>query len=143
MNATLLLCDFAQPSPDGKITMVGAGWTFIGPDPTPMSVAAIVEVPLDETNYPHTFRLHLRDTDGTTVLDPEGNEVGTNGQFDTGRPPGVPAGVPMTMPIAVNVGPLPLAPATRYVWELTLDDNEDEKWQVAFNTRPSQMRAAS
>jgi hypothetical protein len=39
LNVTLVLADYAVVS-DGKLTIVGGGWSITGPDPAPSAVAA-------------------------------------------------------------------------------------------------------
>lgn len=137
MKAILLLGDYAAVA-DGKLTIVGAGWSLMGPDPCPSAVALLLDVPWDQTNQPHHFSVDLNDGDGNAFTDPNGNPVQFGGEFEVGRPPGLPTGTSITVPLAVNIGPLPLTPGSRYVWELTVDDESDEDWRVAFNVRPEQ-----
>lgn len=135
VNAHLLLGDYAFTH-DGKLTVNGIGWTFTGPDPIPSAIGLVIEVAWDQTNRKHTWSLALKDTDGNPVTDPAGNPLQFGGTFEAGRPPGHPAGTPINVCQALNFGPLPVQPGSRYVWELTIDGDEGDAWQVGFNVRP-------
>ncbi|MGH8545168.1 MAG: DUF6941 family protein [Gammaproteobacteria bacterium] len=135
IRAHIMLGDYAAVF-DGKLTIVGAGWNFTGPDPTPSAIGLMFHVPWDQTNRRHTWSLVLRDGDGNVLTDDAGNALQLGGTFEAGRPPGHPAGTSIPMAQAINVGPLPLVPGSRYVWELTIDDEGDEEWTAAFSVRP-------
>lgn len=140
MKVTLLLADFAQVA-EGKLTVVGAGWSAIGPAPSPFAIAMIFEVPWDRTNEHHRFRLELVDLDGNPVMvdTPRGDEpLFIEGGFEVGRPPGIKRGTPINFPAALNMGPQPLPPGGRYEWRLTVNDESDEDWRLSFTTRPGQ-----
>lgn len=134
MNATMMLADSAQVE-NGKLFILGGGWTFTGPGPSPMAVAAVAEVPWDEANTRHKFTLMLLDEDGHGVElpTPTGMQsVMVEGEFEVGRPPGTPVGSDMNFPIAINFGALPLDPGRRYVWSLQI---AEQVWQKTFTTR--------
>ena len=50
--------------------------------------------------------------------------------FEVGRPVGMRPGTPITAPFALNLGPQPLIPGTRYEWRLTVDGETREDWRV-------------
>ncbi len=134
----MLLCDSAQVA-EGKLYILGGGWSLTGPDPTPSALALKLEVDWHEADQPHHWELFLEDADGhpVTVPGPEGAQpVEVRGDFQVGRPPGIPQGSPVDLPLAVNVGPLPLAPGTRYSWRLVVDGHGSDDWAVSFTTRP-------
>lgn len=140
MKVTLMLADSAQ-AVEGKLYILGGGWSMVGPEPTPMAIAMKLEVPWDETNRRHTWKLELLDSDGGPVplpgdADETGIEIG--GEFEVGRPVGVKPGTPIDLPLAINLSALPLEPDGRYVWKLWIDGREDEDWQLAFSTRPAE-----
>jgi hypothetical protein len=139
VKAVLLLADAAQVA-DGKLYLLGAGWSVTGPGPMPSAVAVKIEVPWTETNVPHHFDLELLTEDGgpVTVPSPDGqpHPVQAGGDFEVGRPPGLRPGTPIDMPLAVSIGPLPLPPDRRFTWRLTIDGQSHEDWQASFNTRP-------
>jgi hypothetical protein len=133
-NVTLMLADYACVASQ-KLTAVGAGWTVTGPIPTPSALAALIDVPWTETNTPHHVSFSLTDADGAPVLNHDGQPIRVETDFEVGRPPGVPAGTSIPVPLAVNVGPIPLRPGSRYVWEFTLDGDSKEGWRLPFFTR--------
>ena len=138
MKVTLLLADSAQVA-DGKLYVLGGGWSLIGPQPSPFGIAIKVEVPWDQANSEHTWELALMTADGEPAR-PQGSPDGADaikigGSFEVGRPPGLPQGSPIDMPIAVNSAPLPLDPGARYRWELSIDGHHDPDWSVGFFVR--------
>jgi len=135
MKATLLLADYAKVS-DGKLDMLGAGWSVAGPGPVAFVVAGIVHVPWDETNVTHTVRLELLDADGAPVLHPANDEpIFVEFQVEVGRPPGVKPGTPMDVPVAVPFGAFQLEPGSRYEVRATIDGRDDEDWTLPFSIR--------
>ena len=134
LRATLLLSDYAVVA-DGKLTVVGAGWSYTGPDPCPSAVGIKIDVPWGKTNVRHEWTLVLKDGDGKPFVAPDGNQVQIGGQFEAGRPPGHPAGTTVTLPLALNVPPLPLE-AGRYEWELSINGHTQEDWKAGFSVRP-------
>jgi hypothetical protein len=142
VQAQVLLADYAQES-NGKLTVVGAGWTYTGPPPaTAHAVAALVEVPWDQTNVRHTLRLELVDADGQPVMVPgvtgDVQPVVLENTLEVGRPPGSVPGMSITAPLAVQIMPgLPLLPGQRYTWRLVINDETREHWQQSFSVRPA------
>jgi len=122
-EAHLLLCDAAQTDPNGKIHMLGAGWSTIGSPMGPTAVAALINVPWDRTNEKIALELVLLSDDGQLVQlpGPMGDQpLQVTSEIEVGRPPGVLVGTPIPFPFSMNVGPLPLSPG-RYEWRLTLN----------------------
>lgn len=138
MNVTMILADSAQ-AVGGKLYILGGGWSVTGPEPSPMALAIKIEIPWDQTNQKHKLRLELIDSDGNPVDSPdqEGTPLFIEGDFEVGRPPGMKPGTPIDFPFAINLGPIPLDPDTRYAWQLSIDGHSDEDWRVAFSTRPA------
>lgn len=137
MKVTLLLADAAQ-TVDGKLYILGGGWSVTGPQPGPSALAMKLEVPWSQTNRRHRWLMRLEDADGRPVLlpGPEGDRpVVVDGDFEVGRPPGLAEGTPIDLPIAVNLGPLPLQPG-RYTWRLFIDDETGDGWSLSFTVRP-------
>jgi hypothetical protein len=136
MKSTILLADAVQAA-ENKLYVLGAGWAFTGPEVGPMGVAALVEVDWHEANVAHSFRLELQGPDGRpAAIGPDGKPLSIEGSLEVGRPPGHPPGVPFNVPLAFNFAPLPLEPASRYVWALFLDGSDAPDSTVGFNTRP-------
>jgi hypothetical protein len=134
----MMLCDAAQVV-DGKLYILGGGWSMIGPDPAPSAVAFKIEVDWHEADAAHRWELFLEDADGRPVLmeTPQGAmPVEVSGEFRVSQPPGIPEGSPIDVPLAVNLGPIPLAPGTRFKWRLTIDGEMLPGASVGFTTRP-------
>jgi hypothetical protein len=137
MKVTLLLADYAIVS-DGKLTIVGGGWSQTGPEPAPFGIALLIQVPWDQANTPHAFAVQLLDADGEPVVvetdEDDEQPVAFGGDFEVGRPPGLNPGTPLDCPVAMNSTPLPLEPG-RYEWRLTIDGQSHQDWTLAFTVR--------
>ena len=123
MKLTLLLADWAEVL-NGKLYVMGGGWTETGPAPSPSALAAIVEVDWDETNVEHTAKFTLVDSDDRpmTVPTPTGHQpMLVEAKFNVGRPPQAKPGSSFNVPFAVNIGPLPLQPGRIHVWRCHID----------------------
>jgi hypothetical protein len=138
VKVTMLLCDAAQVS-DGKLYILGGGWSMTGPDPVPSAVALKIDVDWHEAATSHHWELFLEDADGRPVLmeTPDGTQpVEVRGEFTVSQPPEIPEGSPIDVALAVNLGPIPLAPATRFAWRLTIDGDSLPGASLGFTTRP-------
>jgi|SRR6187431_711363 uncharacterized protein DUF6941 len=136
----MLLADYVVVS-DGKLTIVGGGWSQTGPEPAPFGIGLLIQVPWDQANTPHQFKVQLLDADGAAVSfdeeDPDSESdqsVEFGGEFEVGRPPGLKPGTPLDFPVAVNSVPLPLEPG-RYEWRLTIDEQSRQDWTLPFTVR--------
>jgi hypothetical protein len=137
MRVTMMLADHAQVA-EGKLYISGGGWSLTGPGPVTCGVALLFYVPWDRTNRKTTFTLRLVDADGHAVTQP--GPIGTQpiqvgGQFEVGRPAGVPAGMDITVPIAINTAGLQLPPGKQFAWVLAVDGHPDDDWRLSFATR--------
>lgn len=144
MKLTMLLADAVQ-AVGGKLYILGGGWSLIGPDPSPMALAIKIDVPWTETNRPHQLQLTLLNEDGQPVMVPTPvgeRPVELDTEFEVGRPPGLKVGSPLDIPLALNIGPLPLQPDRRYVWRCSIDGQSLPDWEVSFTTRPAQQQPA-
>ena len=102
MLVTMLLADFAQVS-DGKLTVVGGGWSLTGPEPVPFGIAILIRVPWDQANQRHLMRLELLDADGQPVeMETEDGQQQVvffdDVPFEVGRPAGLKPGTPLRLP---------------------------------------------
>jgi hypothetical protein len=143
LDATLLLADAAQVTPDGKLHALGIGWTHTGsPVTAPSAIAFILHVPWSETNRKITWTLDLLDADGKPVILQTGPESTTTihmqQEIEVGRPPGTKPGSAINAPFAMMVSPMPLDPDRTFVWVLRIGDRE---WRASFTTRPLQQQA--
>ena len=138
VNVTVLLCDAAQEA-NGKLYILGGGWSVTGPGPFQSALAMKFEVPWDQANRPHELDIHLVDDDGAPVrtAGPDGpQEVRIQGQFEVGRPPGLTPGVPLETPMVVTIPPLELVPGRRYTWVIEIDGETEDHWRASFSLRP-------
>ena len=134
MRTTLLIADYARVA-DGKLDVIGGGWSIMtAKGPFGFFVAALFQIPWDQTNAKHTFKLELLDADGQGVPIPSGETVRAEGEFEVGRPAGLRPGTPVDAPLVVPFGPLELEEG-RYELRLTIDDETKEDWFVAFTVR--------
>jgi hypothetical protein len=142
MDATLVLADYAAAE-NGKLTVVGGGWTVCGPNPMPHALGMIVEVGWDEANQPHEMEVRLVDTDGQPVVDAANQPIATLLRFEAGRPSGHPIGAPLSNAMAMIVPPLPLTPGGRYEWQLIVDGESRPAWRRPFSVRRASLQRAS
>jgi Family of unknown function (DUF6941) len=139
MKVTLLLADSAQ-AVNGKLYVLGGGWSITGPAPSPMALAIKIDLPWDRANMKHRWKLELVDSDNRPVKtqiqpDAEPEPFVIEGEFETGRPPGLKPGTPLDVPLAFNFGPIALQPGMRYEWRFSFAKYKEETWSVAFSTR--------
>lgn len=111
-----------------------------GPQPVPMAIALKVDVPWDQSNTRHRWRLELVDSDGQPVLlganeEQEGSPVEVEQEFEIGRPAGVKPGTALDFVVAINIQPLPLEAGRQYAWQLTIDGDSQDDWRLPFSTR--------
>src|SRR3989442_14351182 len=117
MEASMLLCDFAEAI-NGKLYIMGAGWSHIVLNqPTNFALAVQLSVPWDQTNMPIEVKTMLLDHDGQPVLDPNGQPIQLEGKVEVGRPPGIRPGSELGVPLAMRFGNLQLQPG-RYTFQL-------------------------
>jgi hypothetical protein len=148
MNIRSMLADYAVVA-DGKLTIVGGGWSIISPNPTPTALALLVKVPWDRTNEKHRVTVRLVDEDGRAFV-PDGAPEGFEGirhewPVEVGRAPGLRPGTCIDCPLALNIGPLQFVPGKRYEWMVELNDQTNDEWNLPFTVAdlPSgQMRLA-
>ena len=85
----LMLADHSE-AVNGKLYMVGGGWNVLRLPELPhewgFQIALGLDVAWDETNQPHSLQVNIHDPDGVELGE------GLQADFETGRPPGMPAG---------------------------------------------------
>jgi hypothetical protein len=120
MDVTMLLCDSAEAA-NGKLYILGGGWSHLFAPNTPvnMALAVLVAVPWNRANEKHTLRASLVTEDGEPV-EIGGNPVTLEAGFEVGRPPGLAPGTTLNTPMVFNAGGLVLD-VGGYVWELYVD----------------------
>jgi len=136
VSATVLLADFAQVA-DAKLYLLGAGVTAIGPQPQPVAVAILLQIPWDRANIAHSWLLELLDEDGAPVPDAS-NPLSVGGNVETGRPVGTRPGSPLQVPIVVNFTALPVQPGGTYLFRLSINDATAPDWTVRLAVRATQ-----
>lgn len=88
----------------------------------------------------------LVDGDGRPVLvsTPTGERpVEIDGGIEVGRPAGLKPGTPQTVPVAMNIGPLPLAAGRDYVWRCSVNGATEDAWRLPFSVRPATDKSHS
>jgi uncharacterized protein DUF6941 len=114
MEATLILCDYAQVN-GGKLYVVGAGINLLvtptvsPPYPINVWLGALVTVPWSAHNLPHSLKIYVTTEDGATVpiTQPADANAGTRdeggflAEFNAGRAPHMTPGESSLMPLAV------------------------------------------
>jgi hypothetical protein len=129
MRAHLVLCDFAeQDQASGKVHILGAGWSVVGPQAVPQAVVVLIKVAWTEANRAHDVRVRLTDADGNLVAVP--STIGEQpmeipGKLEVGRPASLPEGSEIDASFVVALQPLPLAGGQRYTWRLHIDGREE------------------
>ncbi len=137
MDVTMLLCDAAEAA-NGKLYVLGGGWSHLYAPNTPvnMALAVMVAVPWNRTNEKHGLRAVLMTEDGERV-EIDGNPITLEAGFEVGRPPGLAPGTTFNTPMVFNVGGLALDTGG-YVWDLYV--NGKRTAQAAFRViDPQQM----
>lgn len=120
MEATLLLCDYAEEV-GGKLYIMGGGWTQATANaPLQISLALNLLIPWDQTNVTHRLDARLVTQDGEEVTI-DGNPVLIEGQVEVGRPAGTKPGMAMATPLAFRVGGLVLEPGL-YRWDVRVNE---------------------
>jgi hypothetical protein len=126
MEAVLLLANSAEDH-GGMVSALGLGWSVTGSPTPPMALVLLIKVPWDQTNRPHHVQIQLVDSDGQPPLivpDEQGNPgpVQVEGEFEVGRPPGIPHGTPIDNSLVVQFPPgMPLNPGAMYEWRVEVD----------------------
>lgn len=131
----MLLADSAQAA-NGKLYILGGGWSVTGPAPAPTAIAIKFEVPWDAANRRHKIRIELNDSDGhpVTLPGPTGPQpMKIEATLEVGRPAGIAPGTPLDFPFAANLGPIQLHPG-RYEWRCTIE-GADASATCAFTVR--------
>jgi hypothetical protein len=119
LDATIILCDAAEVS-NGKLYILGGGWThLLRPNqPTNVALAIVVRVPLDEAGRQHKLEVSLLKDNGEPVRIGD-DPVRVEGAFEVGGAAGVKPGRELRAPVALQFG-LVLPPGD-YVWELRIN----------------------
>ncbi|MCU1413311.1 MAG: hypothetical protein JWN80_651 [Microbacteriaceae bacterium] len=130
MEIDAFLADSAE-SVQGKLYAMGMGWNsiFTGGFPFAQSRIALgitVQVPYNETNEPHSLRVHLEDEDGgrrPLGVDPQSGApiAQLNSSFTVGRPPQLLPGDAQMISFAMNFDQLPFDRPAMFNWVVSID----------------------
>jgi hypothetical protein len=134
----MLLADSAQVA-DGKLYILGGGWSVTGPDPTPSAVAIKVGSTGTSSTPVTTGSCSSRTPTVSRCAStrPTGTQTHRGARrLLGGAPDGVPVGTPVDVPIAVNFGPIPLQDGARFTWRMVIDGDSLPGGTVSFTTRP-------
>ena len=146
-RVTLLLADYVAVDAAGKLTAVGAAFTFTGiqPDGTtpPLHVAVLVDVPAQHVGQDFALGIGLvDDATGQPVLvpgasgGPEALRVAQVVQAQAPTVPGmlVPPSAPGRVQIVLGFPQgLPLETGRSYRWQVELDGQTRPEWSAWFH----------
>ena len=114
----LLLCDAAQVA-EAKLYVLGGGWDRVTlpsyPVTLPAGIAIGVRVEWTETNRKHKLLVRGLTTDADREL------FRAEGEFEVGRPAGIPHGMSQLFQVAMNV-PLQVPEPGSYIVEASVDE---------------------
>lgn len=154
MEATMIICDYAQVN-NGKLYMVGGAGNLLptpsadAPHPVNAWAAILITVPWHAHNQGHKMIITLRDADGVKVpiaQSPAGVDVPEEqlgsvvGQFNAGRSPVMEPGDESLMPLAVPLQiPVPKLGSYRLTLEIDGSEIASARFRVVF---PAQLGMA-
>jgi hypothetical protein len=142
MRASIVLADFAETDPGGKVHILGAGWSVTGPQPGPQAVVGFIQVPPEQAGVAILFTLRLTDQEGEVVevQGPAGMQrMEASGQVEMREPEGWGGSTDLNAAFAINVM-LPLSPGQPYTWSLEVDGKDLAS--TTFYVRPSSPGSA-
>jgi hypothetical protein len=126
-----LLCDSAQVV-DGKLYLLGGGWSATLAVPHSSAIALVVSLPASSDGK-HRVDLALVDDAGAPLMFPTSDgevPLRISAEFETAPIPGA---ATVTVPLAIGLGPLPCAPDRGYEWRISVDGQSNPEWKVAFH----------
>jgi hypothetical protein len=136
VRVSMLLAEAVQVA-DGKLNILGAGWSQMNAGPSQIAVAVLIEFTAAEANGAHHFELFLTDGDHQPIVtdSPDGSmPVEVRGDADVALPEEYDIRVPVPWPIAINVPGMVLEPGCAYQWNLVVDGHTDPSWTLPFRT---------
>ena len=146
MKANVLLADTGTQDSNGKLHLLGVGWSMITVGPNGLTgdsaVAVLLEVPWDKCNREIEVILELVNEDGkaVTLPTPAGEQqLRIVHRLVIPSPPGAPNGSPGHANLLAQFqGGLPLLPGVWYSWRVTVDKEIRDDWQAKFFVRRQQ-----
>jgi hypothetical protein len=147
IKVTMMLADAARVA-DGKLYILGGGWSQTGPGPVPFAIALDVKVPWHLANRKHQFKFELVDDSGGTIAvsdsDGDSQPLCIEAELEVGRPPGIKVGTSLDTVLVIQVpAGIPLAPGRRYEWRLMVNDECNEDWTLPFSVRALSLAEAA
>ena len=138
VNVTLALADYVR-AVEGKLDLLGAGWTVTGPDPASFGIGILIEARPGEFGGQHELLLELVDEDGRLVPVPDGEDalLRIEGTIEMIPPPGHQPSLSLVLPVAFNAANVPLPPGRKLEFRLWIDGETKEAWRLPFATRQS------
>jgi hypothetical protein len=123
------MADGAQIA-NNKLYVLGGGWDVITinsafPATHHLGLAAAFRVPWTETNQRHTFELAIVNEDSDEAL------VTLNGEFEVGRPPGIPQGTEQRSQIAAEMT-IEIPSPGQYAVRVRLNGEDRPEQQIPF-----------
>lgn len=139
MDATILLADATNPTPDGRVNALGLGWNVTTTPTGPAALVLLLDIDWHETDEPINVLIELLDADGHPVTPhpaaPEPLRI--QAALEVARPPGLPPGTPMRQSMGVNVAPgMQLQPGQAYEWRLAINGEHRMHWSARFLVAP-------
>jgi hypothetical protein len=139
MRGAIVLADFAETdTATGKVHIIGAGWSFTGPEPSPHAVVAFIQIPADRVGgnpIPVTLRLTDRAGQLVEAQGPAGMQrVEISGQVETQVQDGWDRSTEVEVTFTANLMGLPLQAGESYTWSMEVDGKELASTQ--FQVRP-------
>ena len=121
----LILADSAQVV-GNKLYLMGGGWDRLNinkdfPVDQRCAIAVAIKIPWNDTNAKHVFEIEVLGEDQNTEEPKSIAKIG--GQFEVGRPAGIPAGQDQRIQMAIDMGLRLDSPGTKTVIA-RIDGNE-------------------
>jgi hypothetical protein len=136
IRATVLLCDWAEEI-NGKLYIMGGGWTVLTvsePQAT-MALAVKLFVPWNRANERIRISAFLLTEDDTPVVQGEAETpVRIDGEFEVGRPAGIPPGTDIDAAFALRFQGLELSHGA-YKWVLIAGTETIATYSFLVRTR--------
>jgi hypothetical protein len=126
MRASIMLADFAETDPSGKVHVLGAGWSVTGPQTGPQAVVGFIQASAEQAGGLIPFILRLTDRTGEVVEvhGPAGMQrMEINGQVEMREPDGWNESADLNVVFAINVA-VPLPQGQPYTWSLEVDGKD-------------------
>jgi len=147
MEIDVMLCNYAEASPDGKLYITGGGIANStvqpqGPIVVNLALGATIRVPYTATNQHHRFEMVIAHEDGDLVqaTNADGSPAGdlrVTMDFNMGRPPQLTPGGTQTVPLALNMMGLLLPKLGLYTFQLSIDGTETKRLPLTVTALPT------